>query len=102
MDIGHGLITPIVKSANTKSLSQISADMKELVIKAKEQKLKPEEFMGGSFTISNLGGLGVQNFAAVINPPQTCILAIGSTEKQLKPNPDYLGNKNFFVYLSKK
>ena len=48
--------------------------------------------MGGTFTISNLGGFGVTNFSAVINPPQTCILAVGSTQKQLRINPEYLGN----------
>ena len=66
-------------------------DTKDLVNKAKEKKLKPEEFMGGTFTISNLGGFGVNNFSAVINPPQTCILALGSTEKSLRVNPEYLG-----------
>jgi len=91
VDIGDGLITPIIKSADMKSLSQINSDTKNLVAKAKEKTLKPDEFMGGTFTISNLGGFGVNNFSAVINPPQTCILAIGSTEKQLRVNPEYLG-----------
>lgn len=85
------MITPIIKGANIKSLSEINADTKDLVNKAKEKKLKPEEFMGGTFTISNLGGFGVNNFSAVINPPQTCILAVGTTEKQLRVNPEYLG-----------
>lgn len=85
------MITPIIKSAEIKSLSQINTETRELVTKAKEKKLKPEEFMGGTFTISNLGGFGVNNFSAVINPPQTCILAVGSTEKQLRINQDYLG-----------
>ena len=85
------MITPIIKSVETKSLGQINLDTKDLVNKAKEKKLKPEEFMGGTFTISNLGGFGVNNFSAVINPPQTCILAVAATEKQLRINPEYLG-----------
>lgn len=102
VDIGEGLITPIIRSADIKSLSQINSETKELVSKAQEKKLKPEEFMGGTFTISNLGGFGVNNFSAVINPPQTCILAIGSTEKQLKINPDYLGiRKTIFTNFKK-
>ena len=98
MDIGDGLITPIIKSADIKSLSEINANTKDLVSKAKEKRLKPEEFMGGTFTISNLGGFGVNNFSAVINPPQTCILAVGSTEKLLRVNPEYL-SKDLIILL---
>jgi len=79
----HGLITPIVFSANTKGLSSIAKDVKELAGKAKAQKLKPNEFMGGSFTISNLGMFGITNFSAIINPPQSCILAVGVAEKKV-------------------
>ena len=95
------MITPIIKSVETKSLGQINQDTKDLVTKAKEKKLKPQEFMGGTFTISNLGGFGVNNFSAVINPPQTCILAVGSTQKQLRINPEYLG-KNLKKYNLKQ
>ncbi|GFH12557.1 dihydrolipoamide acetyltransferase component of pyruvate dehydrogenase complex, partial [Haematococcus lacustris] len=65
-----GLITPIVKGADGKTLTQISAEVKQLAAKAKANKLKPEEFQGGSFTVSNLGMYGVTAFSAIINPPQ--------------------------------
>lgn len=81
VDIGDGLITPIIKEANLKTLSGISRNGKELIEKAKNKKLKPEDYMGGTFTISNLGMMGVDFFSAVINPPQSCILAIGKTVK---------------------
>jgi pyruvate dehydrogenase E2 component (dihydrolipoamide acetyltransferase) len=77
--IDDGLMTPIVKNANQKSLIQISSEVKELVKKAKSQKLKPEEYQGGGFSISNLGMYSIKSFYAIINPPQSCILSIGST-----------------------
>ena len=78
----NGLITPIIKAAETKGLSQISAEMKDLAGRAREGKLKPEEFQGGTFSISNLGMFGVKDFQAIINPPQACILAIGAGVQQ--------------------
>ena len=72
-----GLFTPIVKDANIKSLSQISADVRRLATKAKENKLMPEEYVGGSFSVSNLGMFGVEKFSAIVNPPQGGILAVG-------------------------
>jgi pyruvate dehydrogenase E2 component (dihydrolipoamide acetyltransferase) len=75
-----GLITPIVKAADQKGLSQISAETKDLAERARAGKLKLEEFQGGTFSISNLGMYGIREFAAVINPPQGCILAIGAGE----------------------
>ncbi|GAA5831806.1 hypothetical protein JCM5353_006173 [Sporobolomyces roseus] len=78
-----GLITPIVADAGRKGLATISAQAKELAGKARDGKLKPEEYQGGSFTISNLGMMGIDSFTAIINPPQSCILAIGGTEKKL-------------------
>jgi len=78
-----GLITPIIANADRKSLSEISAQMKDLASRAKENKLLPEEFQGGTFTISNLGMFGVSNFTAIINPPQACILAVGGAKKKL-------------------
>lgn len=78
----NGLITPIIKNADKKGLSGISDEMKELAEKARTGKLKPEEFMGGGFTISNLGMFGVKDFAAIINPPQSCILAVGAGEQR--------------------
>jgi pyruvate dehydrogenase E2 component (dihydrolipoamide acetyltransferase) len=80
--IPGGLITPIVKSADNKGLAQISNEMKALAQKARDNKLKPEEFQGGTFSISNLGMYGIKDFAAVINPPQGCILAVGAGEQR--------------------
>ena len=73
-----GLITPIVKAAESKGLEAISAEMKDLAGRAREGKLKPEEFQGGTFSVSNLGMFGIREFAAIINPPQGCILAVGA------------------------
>ncbi|HXP97315.1 MAG TPA: 2-oxo acid dehydrogenase subunit E2, partial [Telmatospirillum sp.] len=78
----NGLITPIVKHADQKGLAAISGEMKTLAVKARDGKLKPEEFQGGGFTISNLGMYGVREFAAIINPPQGCILAVGAGEQR--------------------
>ena len=80
--IEGGLITPIVKNVESKGLQEISQDMKVLVQKAKEGKLMPEEYVGGSFSISNLGMYGIKEFSAVINPPQGCILAVGAGEQR--------------------
>jgi pyruvate dehydrogenase E2 component (dihydrolipoamide acetyltransferase) len=80
--IAEGLITPIVREAQNKSLVQISGEAKELAAKAKAGKLKPEEFQGGTFTVSNLGMLGIDSFCAIINPPQVAILAVGNIVKK--------------------
>ncbi|KYQ53821.1 Dihydrolipoyllysine-residue acetyltransferase [Trachymyrmex zeteki] len=80
-----GLITPIVFGADVKGIVQISKDVKALAMKAREGKLKPHEFQGGTITVSNLGMLGVKNFSAIINPPQSIILATGVTEVRLIP-----------------
>ncbi|MGE3290266.1 MAG: pyruvate dehydrogenase complex dihydrolipoamide acetyltransferase [Geminicoccaceae bacterium] len=80
--IDGGLITPIVRKADQKGLSTISSEMKDLAKRAKDGKLKPEEFQGGGFSISNLGMYGIKDFLAVINPPQACILAVGAGEKR--------------------
>ena len=77
----NGLITPIVKGAEGKGLRAISEEVKELAGRAREGKLKPEEFQGGSFSISNLGMFGVKQFSAILNPPQSCILAVGAGEQ---------------------
>ena len=76
--IPDGLITPIVRNADTKGLAAISNEMKDLGARAKAGKLKPEEFQGGGFSISNMGMYGVSHFAAIINPPQAGILAVGA------------------------
>ncbi|KAK1236128.1 hypothetical protein PQX77_000633 [Marasmius sp. AFHP31] len=80
-----GLITPIVKDAGSKGLATISAETKALAKKARDGKLSPSEYQGGTFTISNLGMYGVSDFTAIINPPQSCILAVGSTEPKIVP-----------------
>ena len=80
--IPNGLITPIIRRAEEKRLSEISNEMKELAGRAKLGKLKPEEYTGGSFSLSNLGMFGIKNFAAIINPPQGCILSIGAGLQQ--------------------
>ncbi|KAH8283123.1 hypothetical protein KR054_012314 [Drosophila jambulina] len=85
-----GLITPIVFNADRKGVLEISKDVKALAAKARENKLQPHEFQGGTISVSNLGMFGVTQFAAVINPPQSCILAIGTTTKQLVADPDSL------------
>lgn len=81
-----GLITPIVVDADKKGLSVINQDVANLAAKARSNKLRPQEFQGGTFTISNLGMYGITNFSAVINPPQSCILAVGGTAKKIVPD----------------
>jgi pyruvate dehydrogenase E2 component (dihydrolipoamide acetyltransferase) len=77
-----GLITPIVRNAETKSLSVISNEMRELAVRARDRKLKPHEYQGGSTAISNLGMYGIKDFTAVINPPHATILAVGTGEER--------------------
>lgn len=77
-----GLITPIVKQAENKGLATIAREMKDLASRAREGKLKPEEYQGGTFSVSNLGMYGVRHFQAIINPPQGCILAVGAGEQR--------------------
>ncbi len=80
--IPHGLITPVVRRADEKPLSQISNEMKDYVKRARDRRLKPEEYQGGSTAISNLGMYGIKDFAAVINPPHSSILAVGMGEER--------------------
>lgn len=77
----RGLITPIIRAADTKSVSEISAEMKDMAQKAKDEKLQPSDYQGGTFSLSNLGMMGITSFDAVINPPMGAILAVGATEK---------------------
>jgi pyruvate dehydrogenase E2 component (dihydrolipoamide acetyltransferase) len=77
-----GLITPIIRKADQKGLAEISNEMKDLAQRAKDNKLQLHEFQGGGFTISNLGMFGIRDFAAIINPPQSAILAVGAGEKR--------------------
>ena len=78
----NGLITPVIHDADHKGLAAISSEMKELAKRARDGKLKPEEYQGGGFSISNLGMYGIREFAAIINPPQGCILAVGAGEQR--------------------
>ncbi|MEW6391335.1 MAG: pyruvate dehydrogenase complex dihydrolipoamide acetyltransferase [Pseudomonadota bacterium] len=80
--IDGGLITPIIRKAETKGLAQISAEMKDLAQRAKDKKLKPEEFQGGTFSISNLGMFGIKSFASIINEPQGAIMSVGAGEQR--------------------
>ena len=82
VSIPGGLITPIVRKAETKSLSAISNEMKDYGKRAKERKLKPEEYQGGTTAVSNMGMMGVSNFSAVVNPPHATILAVGAGEQR--------------------
>lgn len=83
----NGLMTPIIKSAHAQGLSSISNTTKSLAKKARDGKLKPDEYQGGTFTISNLGMFGIDSFTAIINPPQACILAVGETSDVLVLDP---------------
>ena len=83
-----GLIAPIIRNAEAKSLSALSAEMKGLAARARDKKLKPAEYQGGSSTISNLGMYGVREFAAIINPPQATILAVGASRRHAIERPD--------------
>ncbi|NKD84809.1 pyruvate dehydrogenase complex dihydrolipoamide acetyltransferase [Haematospirillum jordaniae] len=78
-----GLITPVIRNADRKGLATISTEMKALAKKARDGKLRPEEFQGGGFSISNLGMYGIKSFSAIINPPQSCILAVGAGEERV-------------------
>ncbi|WP_395687841.1 pyruvate dehydrogenase complex dihydrolipoamide acetyltransferase [Aestuariivirga sp.] len=82
VSIPGGLITPVVRRADTKGLAQISAEMRDYAARARSRKLKPEEYTGGSASVSNMGMMNVKTFAAIINPPQASILAIGSAERR--------------------
>ncbi len=77
-----GLITPIIRNADQKTLPQISNEMKDLAARARANKLAPEEYTGGGFSLSNLGMFGIKHFEAIINPPQACILAVGAGEER--------------------
>jgi pyruvate dehydrogenase E2 component (dihydrolipoyllysine-residue acetyltransferase) len=79
--IEDGLLTPVIRAAQNKSLREISATAKDLAHRARNKRMKPEEFHGGTFTVSNLGGMGIDSFSAVINPPQGFILAVGKVAK---------------------
>jgi pyruvate dehydrogenase E2 component (dihydrolipoamide acetyltransferase) len=80
MAVDEGLLVPVVRFADSKSLSQISVEVKEYSAKAKEKKLQPQDWAGNTFTISNLGMFGIEEFTAIVNPPDACIMAIGGVK----------------------
>ncbi|MBL8658505.1 MAG: pyruvate dehydrogenase complex dihydrolipoamide acetyltransferase [Rhodospirillales bacterium] len=78
----NGLITPVVRNADVKGLAAIAAEVRDVAARARAGKLKPEDYQGGTFTVSNLGMYGIREFSAIINPPQSCLLAVGAAEKR--------------------
>ncbi|MCV5090771.1 2-oxo acid dehydrogenase subunit E2, partial [Escherichia coli] len=80
--IDEGLITPVVRGADRKGLAEISSEIKSLASRARERKLQPDEYTGATFSISNLGMMGIKEFTAIINPPEAAILAVGSSQPQ--------------------
>ncbi|MBP6335423.1 MAG: 2-oxo acid dehydrogenase subunit E2, partial [Bacteroidia bacterium] len=92
--VEDGLLVPVVRFADSKSLREINAEVKEYAKKAKEKKLQPSDWEGNTFTISNLGMYGIEEFTAIINPPDACILAIGGIQQRpvVKNNQIVAGN----------
>jgi pyruvate dehydrogenase E2 component (dihydrolipoamide acetyltransferase) len=82
VSLPDGLITPVVRSAAEKPVTQLATEVRALAERARQKKLKPEEYTGGTATVSNLGMYGVREFVAIINPPEAVILAVGATEKR--------------------
>ena len=95
--IPGGLFTPVIKAAETKSLKQISEEMKDLAGRARAKKLKPEEYQGGTTSVSNLGMFGIREFAAVINPPHGTILAVGAGEERVYVEKGQIKTGNFMT-----
>src|SRR5262249_12823269 len=79
--IEDGLVTPVIRDADKKTIGQIAAEARELATRARDRKLRPEEMTGGTFSVSNLGMMGIRQFAAIINPPEGAILAVGNVRK---------------------
>jgi len=93
----HGLMAPCISNLNLKGLEEISMEVKDIAGRARENKLKPSELSGGTFTVSNLGMYGVNNFSAIINPPQACILAVGGATKTVVVNEKATGESDKFM-----
>jgi len=96
----HGLMAPVIKNTNLKGLQEIATEIKDIAGRARENKLKPDELSGGTFTISNLGMFGVHNFSAIVNPPQACILAVSGAEKRVVVNENATGDNDQFKVAS--
>nr|WP_290933680.1 dihydrolipoamide acetyltransferase family protein [Haliscomenobacter sp.] len=99
--VEDGLLVPVIRYANMKTMSQINTEVKTLAGKAKERKLQPDEMQGNTFTISNLGMFGIDEFTAIINPPDACILAVGGIfEKPIVKNGEIVVGNTMKVTLS--
>lgn len=99
--VEDGLVTPVVKQAQTKSLLQISQEIKDMAVRARDKKLKPNEFDGGTITISNLGAWGIESFDAIVNPPQAAILSVGGIiEKPVSVNGEIKSGLRMNIGLS--
>ena len=92
--VADGLIVPVIRFADQKSFSQIAAEAKELSGKAKNKKLQPNEFSGNTFTISNLGMMDIEEFTAIINPPDSCIMAVGRIKEIVVKKGEGFGVSN--------
>jgi len=92
----NGLMAPVLNNINLKGLEQIAEEIGDIAGRARENKLKPTELSGGTFTVSNLGMYGVNNFSAIINPPQACILAVGGAIKTVVPNENASDSEDQF------
>ncbi len=100
--VDEGLVTPVIRRAQDKSLRELSATVKDLAVRARSKKLKPEEYQGGTFTVSNLGSYGIEQFSAIINPPQAMILAIGAIVKKpvVGANDEIVAGQRMSIGLS--
>ena len=99
--VDEGLLVPVIRHADMKTMSQINAEVKAMAIKAKDRKLQPEEMQGNTFTISNLGMFDIEEFTAIINPPDSCILAVGSIiQKPIVKNGEIVVGNMMRVTLS--
>jgi pyruvate dehydrogenase E2 component (dihydrolipoamide acetyltransferase) len=100
--VEEGLVTPVIRDAEKRSIREISETVKDLATRARGKKLKPEEYQGGTFTVSNLGSYGIDNFSAIINPPQSMILSIGAIVKKpvVGPNDQIVAGQRLSIGLS--
>ena len=100
--VDDGLITPVLRKADKLSLRDISAAVKDLAVRARGKKIKPEEYAGGTITVSNLGAYGVDSFYAIVNPPQAAILAVGAIVKKpvVGPNDQIIPGQRMSIALS--
>jgi pyruvate dehydrogenase E2 component (dihydrolipoamide acetyltransferase) len=100
--IDEGLVTPVLRDAQRKTLGEISEIVKDLATRARSKKLKPEEYVGGTLTVSNLGSYGIDSFSAIINPPQAMILSIGAIVKKpvVGPNDQIVAGQRMSIGLS--